>query len=135
MKQSLPGITAVFYLPCSALVPNVMAKHLAKIPVGVFSTLYGLAVHGDGECEAESSDENGSNSEKTTLQFTTTDEIPTDKPLAFVVEDANHQFYLIGAREKPYPIVEASKRIDPEKNVFDVKVTFTAQKSLIPCIV
>lgn len=135
MKQSLPGITTVFYLPCSALISYIMAKHLAKIPVGVFSSLYGLDLYGDGECEAESSDENGLTSERTTLEFTTTTEIPNNEPLAFVFSDANHKFYLIGAREKPYPIVESTKRIDSDKNIFEVKVTFTAQKSLIPCIV
>lgn len=99
------------------------------------TTLFKHCLHGDGECVAESSDENGTTSEKTTLQFTTTTEIPNNQPLAFVVEDAYHQFYLIGSREKPYPVVESTKRIDAEKNVFEVKVTFTAQKSLIPCLV
>lgn len=54
-------------------------------------------------------------------------------PLAFIVMDAQENYFLIGAKEKPYPIVEITKGLSPDANVNDIKVTFSRRKSLIPC--
>ena len=54
-------------------------------------------------------------------------------PKAFVVMDAQEKYFLIGAKEFPYPIVEITKNITSDDNINDIMVTFSRKKSLIPC--
>lgn len=135
MKQSLPGIKAISFVPCHLLSPNIAEKHRAGIPVGVFSTSTPIEHYGNASCEAESEYINGGYSEKTVLQFTTTDEILQKPELAFVVTDVHDKSYLIGVKEAPFPMVDITQKIDDDTNIYQVKVTFQRQKSLIPCAV
>ena len=73
--------------------------------------------------------------EKTSLEFTTTDEIQQMLELAFVVTDVHDKSYLIGVMEAPFPIVNITTKVDDETNISEVKVTFQRQKPLIPCSV
>jgi hypothetical protein len=69
----------------------------------------------------------------TRRQFSTAEELLNTTPLAFVIMDAQSNYYLIGAKEPPYPIVEISKGISEEENVNNIKVTFSRRKSLLLC--
>lgn len=133
--QSLPSIIRIFTVPCSQLTPNIMEKYLAGVPVGIYLLTNEIEQYGTGSCTAETAIEEGSLIEKTTLQFETTQQLENGEHLAFVILDANLQYYIIGVREKPYPLVEVRKDISPEANVSTVKVTLTRRKSLIPCSV
>ena len=77
----------------------------------------------------------GGYSEKTVLEFNTTDDLRHYPPLAFVVTDADGQSYIIGTKEAPYPIMEITQTVDKEVHVNTVKVTFTRPKSLVPCLI
>ena len=134
-KQSLPGIKAIAFLPCHLLPPNIVEKFLAGVPIGVFSTSTPIEHYGNASCEAESEYIGGGYFEKTSLDFTTTDEIPQTRELAFVVTDVHDKSYLIGVMEAPFPIVNITTKVDDETNISEVKVTFQRQKSLIPCVV
>lgn len=133
MKQSLPGVKAISYVQCSLLSTNIVEKYRAGVPVGVFTSSTPIEHYGDASCEAESEYTNGGYSEKTVLQFNTTTEIPQKQELAFVVTDVHDKSYLIGCKEAPCPMVEITTKIDDESNIYEVKVTFTREKSLIPC--
>ena len=133
ITQSLPHIIKVFVVPCANLVPNVVEKYLAGIPVGVYPLPTEVEQYGTGSCEAENALDDGTYYEKTILQFSTAEEITNTTPLAFVIMDAQENYYLIGAREAPYPIIEIAKAVSTESNVNNIKVTFTRRKSLIPC--
>ena len=134
-KQSLPGIKAIAFLPCKLLPPNIVEKFLAGVPIGVFSTSTPIEHYGNASCEAESEYIGGGYFEKTSLDFTTTDEIPQSQELAFVVTDVHDKSYLIGVMEAPFPIVNITNKVDDETKISEVKVTFQRQKSLIPCVV
>lgn len=134
-KQSLPGIKAIAFLPCKLLPPNIMEKFLAGVPIGVFSTSTPIEHYGNASCEAESEYIGGRYFEKTSLDFTTTDELPRSQELGFVVTDVHDKSYLIGVKEAPFPIVNITTKVDDETNISEVKVTFQRQKSLIPCSV
>ena len=134
-KQSLPGIKAIAFLPCKLLSPNIVEKFLAGVPIGVFSTSTPIAHYGNASCEAESEYTGGTYYESTTLQFTTTDDIRQSQQLAFVVTDVNNHTYVIGCKEAPYPVVDITTNIDKDNNFSHVKVSFSRQKSLIPCAV
>ena len=135
MRQSLPNIVSIYSVPCASLVPNITEKYRAHMPIGIFPLPTAIEHYGSASCEAEQEYDNGGYSEKTVLQFTTTDDISHYPPLAFVVTDAQGQSFVIGTREAPYPIVEITKTIDKEVHVNSVKVTFTRQKSLVPCVI
>ena len=135
MKQSLPNIIDIYIVPCASLIPNITEKYRAGLPVAIFPLPTAIEHHGSASCEAEQEYDNGGYSEKTVLQFTTTEDISHYPPLAFVVTDANGQSYIIGTQEAPYPIIEITKTIDKEVNVNTVKVTFTRRKSLVPCVI
>jgi hypothetical protein len=135
MKQSLPNITAIYYVPCASLIPNITEKHRAGLPVAIFPLPSSIEQYGNASCEAEQEYDNGGYLEKTVLQFNTTDDLSHYPPLAFVVTDADGQSYIIGTKEAPYPIMEITQTIDKEVHVNTVKVTFTRPKSLVPCVV
>lgn len=135
MKQSLPSIRQVAYIPCELLSPYILYRYAAKLPVGIFSTPTSVQIFSDASCESESTFDKGDYIEKTELTFSTVDVIPEDRPLAFVVTDNNDQSYLIGLREDPFPAVEVTSSIAPDSNIRKVKVIFTSKKSLIPCSV
>lgn len=133
ITQSLPNIVKVFTIPCASLAPNVVEKYMAGLPVGVYPLPTEVEQYGTGSCEASQDYDEGCYIEKTVLQFSTAEEITNTTPLAFVIMDAQENYFLIGAKEAPFPIIEIAKSISAESNVNNVKVTFTKRKSLIPC--
>lgn len=134
MKQSLPGIKSIGYLPCHLLPPNILQKHLAGVAVGIYSIPTPVEHYGNAECTAEQEYDHGSYLERSTLTFTTTDRIPNHLPLAFVMTDVNGQSYVIGFHEAPLPVVEISQKTGETDCIFEVKVNFSARKSLISCV-
>ena len=133
ITQSLPNIVKVFTIPCASLAPNVVEKYLAGMPVGVYPLPAEVEQYGTGSVEAANVLDDGTYYEKTTLQFSTAEEIDNRTPMAFVVMDAQEKYFLIGAKEAPFPIVEITKEMSPDANVNDIKVTLSRRKSLIPC--
>ena len=136
-RQSIPGIKALGYVPAERLQREIMYKHLAGLPVGIFTEVTPIAFVGVPTCEAVSTYNNNGRVEQTTLRFKTLDDVPTNKHIAFVITDCNGQSYVIGQHEKPRPIIKTTSTTgtpggDPA--VFSVEVTLYAQKSLIPCI-
>ena len=108
---------------------------MAGLPIAVFPLPTAIEHYGDAKCEAEQEYVNGGYSEKTVLQFNSADDICQYPPLAFVVEDAQRNTFLIGTREAPHPMVEITQTIDKETNIKAYKVTFTRRKSLVPCVI
>ena len=135
MIQSLPNIIDIYQVPCSLLTPNISEQFRAKMPIRITRQITPIEHFGNASCEAEQQYEDGGYSEKTVLQFNTTEDISQYPPLAFVITDAQGQSYVIGAKEAPYPMVEIIKVIDKDTNGKSVKVTFTRRKSLIPCVI
>ena len=131
MKQSLPGIVSISYLPCANLTTNIMERYLCGLPVSISATKTAIALVGDAECTLDAEFECNSYIEECQLEFSTTDDIGNSVSIAFVITDANGASYLIGVKEKPYPEVQIGKTIDTESNVKKIKVTFKAKKSLI----
>ena len=118
MKQSLPGIKAISFVPCHLLSPNIVEKYRAGVPIGVFSLTTPIEHNRNASCEAESEYIGGGYFEKTSLEFTTTDEIQQILELAFVVTDVHDKSYLIGVKEAPFPIVNITTKVDDETNIF-----------------
>ena len=136
ITQSLPGIKFIGYVTSELLQREMMYKHLAGIPVGVFTDITPIAFCGVPTCEAVSTYNKNGRIEQTTLRFKTLDVLPTTRHVAFVVTDCNNQSYIIGQHEKPRPIVKVTRDTgtpNGDPAVATVEITLYAQKSLIPC--
>ena len=136
ITQSLPGIKFIGYVTSELLQREMMYKHLAGIPVGVFTDSTPIAFCGVPTCEAVSTYNKNGRIEQTTLRFKTLDVLPTTRHVAFVVTDCNNQSYIIGQHEKPRPIVKVTRDTgtpNGDPAVATVEITLYAQKSLIPC--
>ena len=136
--QSLPGIKFIGYVLADNLPREMMNKHLANLPVGIFTDITPIAFCGVPTCEAVSTYNNNGRIEQTTLRFKTLDDLPTYRHVAYVVTDCNNQSYIIGQREKPRPIVKVTRDTgtpNGDPSVASVEITLYAQKSLIPCTI
>ena len=137
-SYSLPGIEFIGFVLAENLQREMMYKHLAGIPVGVFTDITPIAFCGVPTCEAVSTYNKNGRIEQTTLRFKTLDVLPTTRHVAFVVTDCNNQSYIIGQHEKPRPIVKITRDTgtpNGDPAVATVEITLYAQKSLIPCAI
>lgn len=135
---SLPGIFKIGFLECSKLAPQLALKSIAGVPIAILTEITDVIFSGEATCEAVNDNDNNGRSEKTTLKFTTTQKIPEDLPLAFVVQCVNGQKYLVGAKERPYPIIKITNNSGPASgnaSAFSVEITHSAIKSLLPVAV
>ena len=137
-SYSLPGIKFIGFVLAENLQREMMFKHLAGIPVGIFTDITPIAFCGVPTCEAVSTYNKNGRIEQTTLRFNTLDVLPTTRHVAFVVTDCNGQSYIIGQHEKPRPIVKVTRDTgtpNGDPAVATVEITLYAQKSLIPCAI
>ena len=137
-SYSLPGIKFIGFALAENLQREMMFKHLAGIPVGIFTDITPIAFCGVPTCEAVSTYNKNGRIEQTTLRFKTLDVLPTTRHVAFVVTDCNNQSYIIGQHEKPRPIVKVTRDTgtpNGDPAVATVEITLYAQKSLIPCAI
>ena len=138
MKVALPSITKIAYLPCSELSHDIQLRYKVKMPVAVYAGTTPVKFFDTPTCEAVMEYENKGRVEHTTLKFSTLDELPTAYPVAFVVTTANGRSYLIGAMERPFPVVKIESTTgapDGDAATDKVTVTFSAPKALVPCVV
>lgn len=136
IQQKLPGIMTIGYVRGARLQRQMMHKSLAGLPVAIMTDITPINFVGIPTCEATSDYDNGGRIEKTTLKFATNDKLQLFKDMAFVVKDTNGNAYVIGAREKPHPIIKKSISTgvpngDPALTSYEV--TLYAHRSLIPC--
>ena len=136
--QSLPGITQIGYCLCSNLQPNIVLKHSSGTPVGIFTEIVPIRFHGSPSCETTEEYDNNGRKVVTSLTFVTNDNIPTYKHLAFVITDASGTSYIIGSRERPYPVIKSSTSSGSpsgESKATSYEVRWTAITSPIPCAI
>lgn len=131
---SLPGIFKIGFLECSKLAPQLALKSIAGVPIAILTEITDVIFWGEATCEAVSDNDNNGKSEKTTLKFTTTQKIPDNCPLAFVIQCVNGQKFLVGAKERPYPIVKITNNTGTASgnaSAYSVEITHSAVKSLL----
>lgn len=135
---SLPGIFKIGFLECSNLSPQLALKSIAGVPIAILTDITEVFFSGKPTCEAVSDNDNNGRCEKTTLKFVTTQIIPEDRPLAFVVQCVNGENYIVGAKERPFPIVKITNDTGTDSgnaSSYSVEITHSAIKSLLPVAV
>ena len=133
----LPGITRIAYLPCERLPMDITLRAMSGIPVAIATDATNIEKIGNAVCETEQLFDFNSQIEKVTLSFTTNDEFPTYMDLAFIITDVRGNFFVIGTRERPFPVIKrndttASPGSSPSVNSYEV--TFSAKKALVKVI-
>ena len=133
---SLPGITRVWYILRDYLPDDVVYRAVAGIPVSLLEQPISITMKGSAICEVEQSFDNNSYIEKSKLTFLTLDDVPVDQHPAFVIQTVDGDYYLIGAKERPYPTVKITRSTgqpDGDPSVRKYEVSFTAKKALALC--
>ena len=134
--ERLPGIRHIAYVDAEALTPHITLQALAKIPVGIFARLSFVPFEQRSAlCETETEFDNNATLETATLTFASTETLPTDKKLAFVVTCVNGEQWLIGSKEAPFPFVkkESSSGLpEGDANTIQYTVTYANKVALVP---
>lgn len=134
----LPGIKRIGILPCAMMPANIADQYFARLTIALPSRGLEIPFCGIPICESTSEYNNNGSQEKATLTFASSQFIAEKAQLAFVVTDVNGYNYVIGAREKPYPIVSRTQNTgspDAEGAVFSYEITHVALKSMIECAI
>ena len=135
MKQYLPGIVRIAFIGSGNVPANIELKAIAGIPVDVNEPITDVCFTGIPTCTTESVNDNHAQVEKTTLTFSSTDDVPIKQRIAFLILDANGQWWLIGHRESPFPVIRCTHHTgeaDGEKAGYVYEVTLIGRKALIP---
>ena len=133
--NSLPGIIKIGWLPLYRITPDIRMKSLAGLPVAVLADINFIKFSGVPECECETSVLNNGLTQSLTLSFSTAGEIPPVREIGWVLFTAGGGKFLVGARERPYPVWSATLNTGtPGGNpaVYSVKVRLKSVRSLIP---
>jgi hypothetical protein len=132
-----PGIAHIFYAKCEDLPKNLMQRGLIGLPVAVLATCTEIKFFGEATLSWSGTQTNGRTQEKSTLKFSTNTALPLDVPLAFVVQFANGEKYLIGTQEKKHPAInytETSGKLSGDAKLRSYEVTHLAVKSVLKCV-
>ncbi|MBQ3325481.1 MAG: hypothetical protein IJM66_11580 [Muribaculaceae bacterium] len=133
--QNLPGITEIRVLPAASLLPFLMEKSLAGIPIAVLDAAADVRFFGDASCVTEQVDDHNGRLETATLTFSCLVEVPATGH-AYLIRQASGQWWLLGTKElQPQVTKEYSTSAPGEKSVYTVTATLKAQKALLPVAV
>lgn len=131
----MPGVIAVRWIKAANLSSHLLEKYIAGVPVALGTIGNELKLEDTASASGLNSVENNGLTSKAELEFKTMDEVPRDEDIAWAAQDADGNWWLIGTRERPFPVVEISQSTgtpggDPA--VATVKVTHSAKIALIP---
>lgn len=135
--NTLPGIVKIQFVRCSDIQPHVMLTSICGALVTLALPAVNVKFYGLPTLRWEGSKVNGARVENSTLEFSTTDKLPEGEWLAFIITVASGLQYLVGTREPRYPQITYSDTTgapDGEAAMRTYKITHTAQKSVLPCI-
>ena len=130
---SIPGIRQVSYLTTDNLPDDITYRAVAGIPVSGIDQPISVTLTDEAVCEVEQQNDNNSQIEKLKLTFSTLKELPTRQRLAFVIRTMHDEYFIIGAKERPYPTVKVTSTTgqrDGDASVRKYEVSYTAKKTL-----
>ena len=133
--NKMPGIIAVRWIKATELSSHLMEKFVAGLPIAIGTPGTELELVDAASASSLASVEKNGLVCKAELEFKTVDTVPRDEDIAWAVQDADENWWLIGTRERNYPTVEISTSAgtpggDPA--VSTVKVSHTAKIALLP---
>lgn len=130
-----PGIVAVSWVKCSSLSPSLMRKSVAGLPVALLTDAVRLPLCRVASLETTDEYSNNGRLEQSVLKFQSTQCPPLTGDIAFVATAASGEHFLLGARERPFPVVKVTRSAGApgsDAAVFSVEVSAIGGKSAIP---
>lgn len=137
-KQILPGIKFIGWLDCRNLPDRVFLSAICGMTVAVLTDIHEIKFFDEPQCECVSKKDGAGYEDTATLKFLAGKEIPRSNFLAFVVTDSNDNSYLIGSKEKPFAVAQATHRTGVPSGDgagFAYEITHVSIKSLVPCVI
>lgn len=132
----IPGITKIGWIHSFLLPRRIDLRAIVGQKVVLFVKPTEIEFSKSPELSVTRKKEGGAYSESSELSFVTPTELPKLSDIAFVIEGADKEKYIIGSRELPKANIEIARTPGaPEgsPNAYTVKVTHTGLRSLIPC--
>ena len=136
--MNLPGIKKIYSVETTSLPLQLEAKSLVGIPITISAAFTDLQFFDEPNCTVKQENEQNMQVEEATLELATIDKLNTDSPLAFLVQDVNGTYYLIGTHEPPSPTITQERETStPSSNntCWNIKVTHIGQKAMIECTI
>ena len=135
MKQNLPGIIAIGYKRQSTLPADAVYRALSGLLPNILQSPTEVDFIGVPTAEVEESYDNRASSEKVTLKFQSSNDIPTTG-IGFIVKTVENEKFLIGTFEKSAVVKRERSTGTPSGDaaVSSYTVTFEEKKALIPCV-
>jgi len=135
---SLPGIKCIAIINATTLPSDITLQSIAGVPVAVLQSMQHIHTTGEPTCVCTRNNAHNGSSQTVELSFESTDELPEEYPLSFLIIDAMDQAYLIGVLESPHPAIESSNNKGTptgDSNTTTYSVKYTAPRALIPCLI
>src|SRR5574344_620959 len=104
-KQILPGVKEIGWVRCEHLVNDIALRGIAMMPVPVLTEIHNVPFFDEPTCECVTENDGGNRTVMAKLKFASEDLLPLKEHLAFVATAIAGNFYIIGAREAPFPVV------------------------------
>lgn len=132
----LPGIKAIFFTQCSSLQEGIELSAISGNDIAVLADLTKINFLDVPQCLKSKEKQNGGFVDTVTLSFKSSEDLPADCPLAFVVTDVNDVSWLIGCKEKPWPVVKSqysSGSVNGEPAGYKIEITHKSVRSFLRC--
>ena len=126
---TIPGLKAVHIIKANLLPPQIVFKTLCAISIYVPDSLRKICIEGVAQVEIVNEYANNGRKVTTTLKFASADVIDVSVPYAFIYTDMLGKHYLIGAKEKPYPVITTKQNSGvpgSSSAVIEYEVTWTS---------
>lgn len=132
MMTNYPGIQRIAYIMADKLPKNLMQQSIAGLVVAVAQQSKQIKFYGLPMLETDLQEENFGWWEEATLTLQTLEKLPTHKKLAFIIQDVNGNFFLLGTKEN-HPVFNISDSVGDmeDRNVYRYKITLKCKKALL----
>ena len=135
-KQILPGVKFIGWVYADRLIPDIVLRGIAGMPVPILTDIHDVAFFDEPKCECMTTNDNGNRLDTATLKFSSENVLPVNAHIAFIVTDISGGSYIIGSRETPFPVIKRTISFGNTANEcagVKYEITHTAIKSLVKC--
>lgn len=137
-KLSIPGIRKVGWLYADSLTAQIEKKATAGLLISVVNEINYIYCW-DIQMEISNDYDNGGRLEEVTLKFSTLDSFPKEiNRIAWIAIDNNGAVWLIGKKEKPYPICKVtynSGTAGSKSAVAEVEISLYGRKAAVGVVI
>ena len=136
--QILPGVRKIGWVDCNLLPKQITFSGVTRLPLALLAEVTYITFFGSPDCRCITEKENNGWMQTASLKFLSGDEIPFEKHIAFVVADVNDNWFVIGAYERPFPVIKFEKTSGAPGGSpagINYEISHKAIRTMLPCIV